>query len=193
MDLQLAGKRALVTGSSSGIGEAIAKSLAAEGARVIVHGRREAEAKRVAAEITAIGGQAAVAIGDLATDAGADAVAKAATEAFGGIDILVNNAGAFPMIGWFDESAAAWTELYNQHVGSMVRMIHRLVPAMKGLKWGRVIQIASAAAPEPGPEMPAYSSTKAAPEFATPIAVLWASRPSAKSCGNDLLEFLSMW
>ena len=59
-------------------------------------------------------------------------------------------------------SAAAWTELYTQNVGPMVRRIHRLVPAMKGLKWGRVIQIASAAAPEPGPEMPAYSSTKAA-------------------------------
>jgi 3-oxoacyl-[acyl-carrier protein] reductase len=162
VDLQLAGKRALVTGSSSGIGEAIAKALAAEGAKVVVQGRREAEAKRVAAEIKAAGGQVAVAIGDLATDAGADAVAKAATAAFGGIDILVNNAGAFPMFGWFDESAAAWNDLYNQNVGSMVRMIQRLVPAMKGLKWGRVIQIASGAGPEPVPEMPAYCVTKAA-------------------------------
>ena len=162
VDLQLAGKRALVTGSSSGIGEAIAKALAAEGARVVVHGRREAEAKRVAAEITAAGGHAVVAIGDLATDAGADSVANAATAAYGGIDILVNNAGAFPMIGWFDQSAAAWNDLYNQNVGSMVRMIHRLVPAMKDLKWGRVIQIASVVGAQPEPEMPAYSTTKAA-------------------------------
>ena len=58
MDLQLSGKRALVTGSSSGIGEAIAKSLAAEGVVVVVHGRREAEAKRVAAEIAATDGKA---------------------------------------------------------------------------------------------------------------------------------------
>ena len=151
-----------MTGSSSGIGEAIAKALAGEGVRVVVHGRREAEAARVAAEIRKAGGQAVVAIGDLGTDAGADAVAEAAKGAFGGIDILVNNAGAFPTLGWFDGPASAWNDLYNQNVTSMVRMIHRLVPAMKDLKWGRVIQIASAVGPEPVPDMPAYSATKAA-------------------------------
>ena len=81
MDLQLRGKRAIVTGSSSGIGEAIAKSLAAEGAAVVVHGRREAEARRVAAEIVAAGGKAFIALGDLGTDAGADAVTKVVNEA----------------------------------------------------------------------------------------------------------------
>src|SRR6516164_4510981 len=100
MDLQLKGKRAVVTGSSSGIGEAIAKTLAAEGAAVVVHGRRQAEAKRVAGEITAKGGKAVVAIGDLATDAGADAVAKTVNESLDGVDILVNNAGAFPQKAW---------------------------------------------------------------------------------------------
>ena len=104
MDLQLVGKRAVVTGSSSGIGEAIAKTLAAEGASVVVHGRREAEAKRVAAEIKAAGGKAVVALGDLSTDAGADAVAKVANEAFGGADILVNNAGAFPQGPWLEST-----------------------------------------------------------------------------------------
>jgi NAD(P)-dependent dehydrogenase (short-subunit alcohol dehydrogenase family) len=68
MDLQLNGKRAVVTGSSSGIGEAIAKILAAEGAAVVVHGRREAQAKRVAAEIVAVGGKAVVVLGDLGSD-----------------------------------------------------------------------------------------------------------------------------
>src|SRR5438270_6585762 len=104
MDLQLKGKRAVVTGSSSGIGEAIAKMLAAEGAAVVVHGRREAEAKRVAAEITAKGGKAVVALGDLSTDAGADVVAKIANE-LGGADILVNNAGAFPQKPWLESTA----------------------------------------------------------------------------------------
>src|SRR5438876_11552545 len=120
MDLQLSGKRAVVTGSSSGIGEAIAKALAAEGARVVVHGRRPAEAKRVAGEITASGGKAVVALGDLATDAGADAVAKVVNE-LGGVDILVNNAGAFPQKPWLESTAAEWTDLYDQNVGSMVR------------------------------------------------------------------------
>src|SRR4051812_49849169 len=123
MDLQLKGKRAVVTGSSSGIGEAIAKSLAAEGAAVVVHGRRESEAKRVAATIAAAGGKAVVALGDLGTDAGADRVAKVVNEALGGVDILVNNAGAFPQRPWLESTAAEWNDLYNQNVGSMVRLV----------------------------------------------------------------------
>ena len=92
MDLRLAGKRALVTGSSSGIGEAIVKLLAAEGVAVVVHGRNESRANAVAEAIRAGGGRAEVALGDLTTDAGADAVAVAAL-AGGPLDILVNNAG----------------------------------------------------------------------------------------------------
>ena len=162
MDLQLAGKRAVVTGSSSGIGEAIAKALAAEGASIVVHGRREAEARRVAAEIAAAGGKAAVAIGDLSTDAGADAVARVANEAFGGADILVNNAGAFPHVPWLESTADQWNDIYNQNVGSMVRLITRLVPGMKERGWGRVISIASGVATMPFAGMASYSATKAA-------------------------------
>jgi 3-oxoacyl-[acyl-carrier protein] reductase len=91
MDLRLAGKRALVTGSSAGLGEAIAKFLAAEG--VVVHGRDVARTNAVAQAIHAAGGMAEIAIGDLSTDGGADIVTSAA-QAGGGIDILVNNAGA---------------------------------------------------------------------------------------------------
>lgn len=74
MDLNLNGRRALVTGSSSGLGAAIAELLAAEGADVVVHGRDEARTREVAEKIGAV----AVAIGDLATDDGADAVARVA-------------------------------------------------------------------------------------------------------------------
>jgi 3-oxoacyl-[acyl-carrier protein] reductase len=162
MDLQLVGKRAVVTGSSSGIGEAIAKTLAAEGASVVVHGRREAEAKRVAAEIKAAGGKAVVALGDLSTDAGADAVAKVTNETFGGADILVNNAGAFPHVPWLESTAEQWTELYNQNVGSMVRLITRLVPGMKERGWGRVISIASVVGTMPFGSSGNYSATKGA-------------------------------
>jgi 3-oxoacyl-[acyl-carrier protein] reductase len=162
MDLKIQNKRALVTGSTSGIGESIAKTLAQEGVKVIVHGRREAEAKRVCDEITKAGGTAATAIGDLATDADADRVAETALKAFGGIDILVNNAGAYPAKGWFNESADDWNDVYNTNVGSMVRMINRLVPLMKSSKWGRVISIASGAGTKPLAGLPAYSATKAA-------------------------------
>ena len=162
MDLQLSGKRAVVTGSSSGIGEAIAKALAAEGASVVVHGRREAEAKRVATEIRAAGGKAAVALGDLGTDAGAEAVASVANEAFGGADILVNNAGAFPGGPWLESTAEQWTGLYDQNVGSMVRLITRLVPGMKQRGWGRVIAIASVVGTMPFARSAAYAATKVA-------------------------------
>lgn len=94
MDLKLAGKRALVTGSSSGIGEAIAKRLSCEGAMVVVHGRDEARARAVADAIDKDGAPPKIAVGDLATDAGAEKVRIAAFAAYGGIDILVNNAGA---------------------------------------------------------------------------------------------------
>ena len=162
MDLQLHGKRALVTGSNSGIGEAIAMTLAREGASVVVHGRREGEAKRVAAAIVAAGGKAAVALGDLAFDDAAAQVAKSALAAFGGIDILVNNAGAFPSRGWMDATPAEWSALYNQNVGSMVRMIQLLSPQMKTLGWGRIIQIASGVAAEPVTTLVDYAATKAA-------------------------------
>src|SRR5258706_12497483 len=78
MDLRLAGKRALVTGSSAGLGEAIAKLLAAEGVGIVVHGRDEGRTNAVAEAIRADGGRADVALGDLSTDAGDDAVAAAA-------------------------------------------------------------------------------------------------------------------
>jgi NAD(P)-dependent dehydrogenase (short-subunit alcohol dehydrogenase family) len=158
MDLGILGKRALVTGSSSGIGEAIAKTLAAEGATVVVHGRREVEAQRVVANILAAGGKATYALGELATDSGADAVAMAA----GDIDILVNNAGVYVAKGWFEETADEWTQWYNVNVGSMVRLNNRLVPAMKAKGWGRVIAIASGVGTKPLTDMPGYSATKVA-------------------------------
>ncbi len=111
MDLQLNGKRALVTGSTSGIGEQIAKTLAAEGVQVVVHGRRKAEADRVVQEITATGGMAMAAIGDLGSDEETAEVVKASSSAFGGIDILINNAGAFPMKPWLLSTAAEWLDL----------------------------------------------------------------------------------
>src|SRR5205809_11603 len=93
MDLQLKGKRVLITGSNSGIGAGIAKTLAAEGATVVIHGRDAARADQIAAEIATSGGQAVVALGDLATEAGCVAVGDKVMQALGGIDILVNNAG----------------------------------------------------------------------------------------------------
>jgi 3-oxoacyl-[acyl-carrier protein] reductase len=158
MDLQLTGKRALVTGSSAGLGETMAKMLAAEGAAVVVHGRDEERADAVAEAIRAAGGRATVAIGDLGTDEGADAVAEAA----GPVDILVNNAGSYDHRSWADATSGDWSRAYNANVISGVRMIERLVPKMRERGWGRVITIGGGLALQPVESLPHYNATLAA-------------------------------
>ena len=160
MNLQLENKRALVTGSSSGIGEAIAKTLAAEGAAVVVHGRDEGRTRRVADEIAGSGGRVAIAIGDLSSDAEAERVADAARAAFDSIDILVNNAGVFHVRGWWDTTPAQWIEIYNQNVAGSVRLIQTLAPSMRERGWGRIIQISSGMGLLPSPQMADYAATK---------------------------------
>lgn len=165
MDLKLKGKRALVTGSSSGIGVEIAKLLAAEGAQVVVNGRNVERAQAVADAINAAGGQAAVACGDLGTDAGAQAVAEAARAAFGGIDILVNNAGGASESAaksWFDATADEWIDTYQRNVLAAVRLSHAFVPEMKDRGWGRIINIGTAAAITPTSGQADYGPAKAA-------------------------------
>src|ERR1700674_3354413 len=118
MDLQLADKRALVTGSTSGIGAEIARMLALEGVKVVVHGRDRGRAQGVITDIEAKGGQAAAALGDLKTAAGVEAVIKATTQAVGHVDILVNNAGgsnSATASGWFETPVEEWTESYRQN------------------------------------------------------------------------------
>jgi 3-oxoacyl-[acyl-carrier protein] reductase len=154
VDLKVTGKRVLVTGSSSGLGQSIARLLAAEGADVVVHGRDEVRAKAVAAEI----GAAGVAIGDLTTGAGADAVAEAAGE----IDVLVNNAGAYGHVGWADATPEVWLSIYEANVVSAVRMIRRFVPGMRARGWGRVIQIGGGLGSQPMAMQPHYNATLAA-------------------------------
>jgi 3-oxoacyl-[acyl-carrier protein] reductase len=164
LDLRLEGKRALVTGSSSGIGEAIARTLAGQGAAVVVHGRNAERAQRVADEINGAGpGRAVVALGDLSRQGEADRAAQCALEALGGIDILVDNAGrALAQAGWLEASIQEWEELFEANLFSAVRMIHALVPGMRERRWGRVIQIASVVATQPFPGGAVYAATKAA-------------------------------
>lgn len=161
MDLKLKGKRALVTGSSSGLGEAIARLLAAEGAEVIVHGRNEERAAAVVKSIVHFGGKAIFALGDLSTDKGADNVADAAL-AGGSVAILVNNAGAYQPKPWLQVSVDDWRNSYNVNVLAYVRMIHRFLPAMKTLGWGRMIQIGSSGGIEPFALQPDYLAATAA-------------------------------
>ncbi len=166
MRLELDGKRALVTGSSSGIGEAIAKRLASEGARVVVHGRNVERAEAVAAAIRATGAEAHVAIGNLMDDDQANAVADAAEAALGGIDVLINNAGGessgHGQATFFESTPAEWLAAYNGNVVCAIRMIQRFAPGMKERGWGRIIQISSLVAHRPNLVIPDYAAAKAA-------------------------------
>jgi 3-oxoacyl-[acyl-carrier protein] reductase len=162
MDLKLAGKRSLVTGSSSGIGEAIAYALAKEGVAVVVHGRKKEEVERVASAIAGHGGKSSVALGDLASDDAAAEIAKSATAAFGGIDIVVNNAGAYAQDDWNSPEPASWLDLFNQNTVSMVRMVKHFAGPMKERRWGRFIQTASGVAAAPMANAAAYAASKSA-------------------------------
>ena len=162
MDLKLTGKRAIVTGSSGGIGESIALSLASEGATVIIHGRRAEQAKKVAELVGKSGGKAFIALGDLSTDRGAQEVFEAAQKAVGDIDILVNCAGVYVDRSWSVATPDNWSEMYNGNVLSCVRMIRLIVPRMKELGWGRIIQIATGEATQPFADMPDYAASKSA-------------------------------
>jgi 3-oxoacyl-[acyl-carrier protein] reductase len=162
LDLQLKGKRAVVTGSSSGIGEATARLLASEGATVIVHGRDETKTASVAHSIKDAGGNAFVCVADLSLDEGAQKLIAFAQEAMGGVDILVNNAGIPEFTSWMDTTTEQWMAIYNNNVLSMVRMIQGLVPGMKTHGWGRVINIGSVVGTQPFSAKPHYCAARAA-------------------------------
>jgi 3-oxoacyl-[acyl-carrier protein] reductase len=162
MDLELEGKVAFVTGSTSGIGEAIVRRLAREGASVVVHGRRAAEADRIVADITAAGGKAKAALGDLSADGSAEQAAKGALAAFGPVDILVNNAAIFRMDDWNTLEAADWIDQYDKNVASIVRVVKHILPPMRERGWGRIIQLSSVGAIMPSNMTLNYGGTKAA-------------------------------
>jgi NAD(P)-dependent dehydrogenase (short-subunit alcohol dehydrogenase family) len=165
MDLKLEGKRALVTGSSSGIGTAIARELAAEGVAVVIHGRDGAKAAEVAREIGATGARTAIALGDLTSDEEASAVADSALAAFEGIDILVNCAGGVVRNdnpAWQDVAPDEWLACYNLNVVSIFRLARGLTPGMIERGWGRLINISSMAGTRFSGLLHEYGSAKSA-------------------------------
>ena len=164
MDLRLEAKKALVTGSSKGIGEAIARKLAAEGAIVIVHGRDRTLAMQVAHDIVANGGRAHAVIGDLTKDEDVERLIGDAEAFSGSIDIVVNNAGGSGGTNesWEQSSLESWASAYDRNVLAAVRVTTRLLPAMRVARWGRVINISSLDATMPPASRADYSACKAA-------------------------------
>ncbi|MFC3996769.1 SDR family NAD(P)-dependent oxidoreductase [Nocardiopsis sediminis] len=160
MDLDLGGRRALVTASSGGIGAEVARRLAGEGCAVLVHGRDPVRADEVARELRAAGGTSDVVLGDLTDDEAAGKVTERACS--WGVDVLVNNAGPFVEHDWASAEPEAWLAAVNGNVVSAVRMVRALVPPMRERGWGRVVNVGSRAATTPLPNMVEYSAAKAA-------------------------------
>jgi NAD(P)-dependent dehydrogenase (short-subunit alcohol dehydrogenase family) len=166
MDLQLKGKRAFVSGSSSGIGKGIALELAAAGCDVVVHGRDRKRAEETAREVEKLGVKAVVTVGDLTKDADATKVCDAALAAVSGIDILINNAGITlrkDNPGWENIKPQEWMDSFNVNFVSGLRLAQRFVPAMKEKRWGRVVNISTTAGTHvlPGGMFPEYGAPKA--------------------------------
>jgi NAD(P)-dependent dehydrogenase (short-subunit alcohol dehydrogenase family) len=160
MNLQLHGRTALITGSTAGIGFAIAKTLAEEGAQVIVNGRTEERVRDAQRSIAAeapnsqIRGIAA----DLSTADGASKIIETFPEA----DILINNAGIFEPKAFEEISDADWLKFLEVNLLSGVRLSRHYLPAMKNRNWGRIVFISSESAVNIPAEMIHYGVTKTA-------------------------------
>jgi NAD(P)-dependent dehydrogenase (short-subunit alcohol dehydrogenase family) len=159
MKIDLSGKTALVTGSTAGIGLAIAKGLAATGAKVIVNGRKQETVDKGVAAVEAAGGGTVTGIAaDVST---AEGCAKLAKDA-GPVDILVNNAGIFEPKPFFDIPDTDWTRFFETNVMSGVRLSRALMPGMLERNWGRIVFISSESAVNIPKEMIHYGFTKTA-------------------------------
>lgn len=160
MNLNLQGKTALVTGSTAGIGLAVANGLAAQGARVIVNGRTTERVDAAAKHIRATQANAVVetAAVDLAT---ADGAAKVVA-AFPDVDVLVNNLGVFQTKPFDEIPDADWLRFFETNVMSGVRLSRAYLPHMRATNWGRIIFVSSESALNIPVEMVHYGMTKAA-------------------------------
>ncbi|AMP69014.1 SDR family NAD(P)-dependent oxidoreductase [Ralstonia solanacearum] len=174
MDLRLQNKLALVTGSTKGIGHAIAVALAAEGARVILNGRTDASVAEAVSRLLAEapGAHVEAFAGDLSDPAQAEALAAR----FPRVDILVNNLGIFDPKPFEDIDDAEWLRFFNVNVMSGVRLSRAYLPGMKAQNWGRIVFISSESGVQIPAEMVHYGVTK--------TALLGLSRGLAELCAG---------
>jgi NAD(P)-dependent dehydrogenase (short-subunit alcohol dehydrogenase family) len=160
VDFQLRGKRAVVTGSTAGIGLAVARQLAAEGAMVMVNGRTTA---RVDAAVQTIHQTVQGAhIGGVAADLGTEAGCEALTDQVPDVDILINNVGIFEPKPFQEIPDEDWLRFFEVNVMSGVRLARHYLPEMRARNWGRILFISSESAVQIPAEMIHYGMTKTA-------------------------------
>jgi NAD(P)-dependent dehydrogenase (short-subunit alcohol dehydrogenase family) len=173
----LAGRSAVITGASRGIGAAVARELGAAGAAVLVCARDEAALQALCDELTGLGIRAVAARCDVTDADSVEALATAATERLGQVDILVNNAGIAHSAPLHRQTLADWDRLFAVNVTGTFLCTKAFGPAMAEAGWGRIVNIASVAARKGDRYISAYAATKhAVLGFTRSIAAEMADR-----------------
>lgn len=162
MDLGLAGKAAIVTGASRGIGLASARMLAAEGAAVLLVGRSAGALETAAADCGEAGGQAAGFTADVTAPDAGERIVVECERRFGAADVLVNNAGTSFMRSLEELTDDDWRGQWELNVMAPLRLMRASAPAMAGQDGGRIVNVCSTSGKRPSLRNPAYSVTKAA-------------------------------
>lgn len=159
-DVPLADRVVIVTGASSGIGEATALELAAAGARVVLAARRGDRLERLAAAIRDAGGDALAVSTDVTDRSAVEALAQTTREHFGRIDILVNNAGVMPLAPVAKLRVAEWDRMVDVNVKGLLYGIAAVLPTMLEQGSGHIVNVGSVAGRRPFPGGAVYSATK---------------------------------
>ncbi len=177
MDLGLAGKVAVVTGASRGLGLASARALAAEGARLAICARGEAGLEAAAEELRAAGAEVAAVVCDMAEKGGADALLEAARRRYGGVDVLVNNVGGNRR-GRFEETADQdWLDVFELNALAGFRAARGAIPSMRERGGGSIVFVSSVFGREKGgPGLSIYNATKSTIVSAAGIMALELAR-----------------
>jgi len=154
------GKVVIITGASSGIGEATAKLLAQQGAKVVLAARREERLQTIVKEIEQAGGEAAFFKADVVSSEDMQQLAQFALEQFGRIDVLVNNAGIMPVSRLHELRVAEWDQMIDVNIKGVLYGIAAVLPIMREQQAGHIINVSSVAGYEISPTSAVYSATK---------------------------------
>jgi NADP-dependent 3-hydroxy acid dehydrogenase YdfG len=165
MENNVTGKVVLITGASSGIGEATALLLAERGAKVVLGARREDRLQALAARITAAGGKVIYAVTDVKKRADLTALVGLALEHFGRLDVLINNAGIAALSPMDDLTVDEWDEMIDVNIRGVLHGIAAGLPVFRQQKSGHFINVASTAGLKIIPNMGVYAATKSAVRF----------------------------
>ena len=158
----IAGKVIVITGASSGMGEAAARHLAAKGARVVLGARRADRIEALAAEITTAGGQATAVATDVTKQEDVQALVDTAVATYGRVDVLINNAGLMPLSSMDRLKVDEWDRMIDVNIKGVLYGIAAALPHMQGQRSGHIINLSSVAGHKIFGGSAVYSATKSA-------------------------------